>query len=203
MSSDPRPLSQVDDSDALNARLVTWLGAMAKGNEEALNEFYEATLPRVYGVAIRILSDAALAEDVVTDVFHDAWRNAASYEQSRGRPLGWLLTLCRNRALDRLRHETSVNRTAEAAASQPPSESEAKPDSLLESIEEGHAVHTLLASISSDDRQLIALAFFRGLTHEQIATATSMPLGTVKSRIRRVLKSLERSASADLQAGRA
>ena len=192
----------MNDDEVVNARLSQWLEAMSVGDEGALGDFYDATLAKVYGVAIRVLGDPALAEDVVTDVYHDAWMKAATFNAERGTALGWLLRICRNRALDRYRHETSVNRTAEAAAAQAVAEPVEKPDSLLESIEEGHAVHALLASISSDDRQLIALAFFRGYTHEQIANATSIPLGTVKSRIRRVLKSLQKSASDALMAGR-
>ncbi len=203
MGSELNTPSKMDDDEVVDAHLVQWLEAMSAGDEGALGDFYDATLAKVYGVAIRVLGDPALAEDVVTDVYHDAWTKAATFDASRGAPLAWLLRICRNRALDRYRHENSVNRTAEAAAAQTVVEPVEKPDSLLESIEEGHAVQTLLASISSEDRQLIALAFFRGYTHEQIAHATSIPLGTVKSRIRRVLKTLQKSAPDALLAGRA
>lgn len=202
MGSELNTPSNTVDDEVVDARLVQLIEAMSAGDERALGDFYDATLAKVYGVAIRVLGDSALAEDVVTDVYHDIWTKAASFDAARGTPLGWLLRICRNRALDRYRHESSLNRTAEAAAAQVIVEPVEKPDSLLESIEEGHAVHTLLASISSDDRQLIALAFFRGYTHEQIASATSIPLGTVKSRIRRVLKSLQKSAPDALLAGR-
>ncbi len=188
-----------DDSEAFDARLMHWLGEMATGNERALGDFYDATLGKVYGVAVRIVGDSTLAEDVVTDVYHDAWNNAATYDQRRGRPLAWLLTICRNRALDRYRHESSAARTIEAAAAEQLPGSVDEPDVLLESIEEGHAVHALLATVSTEDRQLIALAFFKGLTHQQIAEATAMPLGTVKSRIRRALHTLSEAVPTDLQ----
>ena len=188
-----------DDSEALDAQLVQWLEDMATGNEQALSDLYDATLGKVYGVAIRIVGDSALAEDVVTDVYHDAWNNAATYSRERGRPLAWLLTICRNRALDRYRHEASAARTIDAAGSEPAPNSIDGPDALLESIEEGHAVHALLATISTEDRQLIALAFFKGLTHQQIAEVTAMPLGTVKSRIRRALSTLSETVPADLR----
>ena len=188
-----------DDSEALDARLMQWLGEMATGNEQALGDFYDATLGKVYGVAIRIIGDSTLAEDVVTDVYHDAWNNAATYSRDRGRPLAWLLTICRNRALDCYRHESSAARTIEAAAAQQVPDAVDEPDVLVESVEEGHALHALLATISTEDRQLIAMAFFRGLTHQQIAEATAMPLGTVKSRIRRALNTLSEAVPADLQ----
>ena len=188
-----------EDSEALDARLAKWLGEMATGNEQALGDLYDATLSKVYGVAIRVVSDAALAEDVVTDVYHEAWNNAASYDRERGRPLAWLLTICRNRALDRYRHESSAARTIEAAAAQHVPGAAEGPVELLQSVEEGHAVHALLTTISTEDRQLIALAFFKGLTHQQIADVTEMPLGTVKSRIRRALSTLSEAAPPGLQ----
>lgn len=199
MNSGPQTSIPCEDGEALDARLRQWLGEMATGNEKALSDFYDATLGKVYGVAMRIVADSTLAEDVVTDVYHDAWNNAATYNHQRGRPLAWLLTICRNRALDRYRHESSAARTIEAAAAEQAPEAVDEPDALLESIEEGHAVHTLLATISTEDRQLIALAFFKGLTHRQIAEVTAMPLGTVKSRIRRALTTLSEAVSTDLQ----
>ena len=200
MDSGPLTGTPYDDSEALDARLIQWLGEMASGNEQALSDLYDATLGKVFGVAIRIVGDATLAEDVVTDVYHDAWNKAATYNRERGRPLAWLLTICRNRALDRYRHELSTARTIEAAAAQPVPDAADEPDALLEAVEEGHAVHALLATISTDDRQLIALAFFKGLSHQQIADVTAMPLGTVKSRIRRALTALGQAVPADLHA---
>ncbi len=199
MDSGPQTGMLCDDNEALDARLMQWLGEMANGSEHALREFYDATLGKVYGVAIRIVGDSTLAEDVVTDVYHDAWNNASNYSRERGRPLAWLLTICRNRALDRYRHESSAARTIEAAATQQVSDAVDEPDALLESVQEGHAVHTLLATISTEDRQLVALAFFRGLTHQQIAEVTAMPLGTVKSRIRRALSTLSEAVPRDLR----
>ncbi len=199
MDSGPQTGMLCDDNEALDARLMQWLGEMATGNEQALSDFYDATLGKVFGVAIRIIGDSTLAEDVVTDVYHDAWNNASTYSRERGRPLAWLLTICRNRALDRYRHESSAARTIEAAAAQQVSDAVDEPDALLASVEEGHAVHALLATISTEDRQLIALAFFKGLTHQQIAEVTAMPLGTVKSRIRRALNTLSEAVPTDLR----
>ncbi len=199
MDSGPQTGTLCDDNEALDARLMQWLEEMATGSEYALSDFYDATLGKVYGVAIRIVGDAALAEDVVTDVYHDAWNNAAAYSRERGRPLAWLLTICRNRALDRYRHESAAARTVEAAAAQQLSDAADEPEVLLASVEEGDVVHALLATISTEDRQLIALAFFKGLTHQQIAEVTAMPLGTVKSRIRRALNSLSEAVPMDLR----
>jgi len=200
MDSGPLTDLRCDDSEAFNARCAQWLEEMAIGNEQALSNLYDATLGKVFGVAIRIIGDATLAEDVVTDVYYDAWKNAATCSRERGRPLAWLLTICRNRALDKYRHEMSTARTIEAAAAQHVPGAVDEPDLLLESVEEGHAVHALLASVSTEDRQLIALAFFKGLTHQQIAEVTAMPLGTVKSRIRRALNTLGEAVPTHLHA---
>ena len=182
-----------------DARCLQWIQQMSNGNEQALGEFYDATLGKVFGVAIRIVGDSTLAEDVVTDVYHEAWKNAARYDQLRGRPITWLLTICRNRALDEYRRESSAARKVEAAAVLEVPGTVDEPDALLEAAEEGHAVHALLATIEPEDRQLLALAYFRGLSHQQIAAHTDLPLGTVKSRIRRALNKLGEAVPAGLQ----
>ncbi|MEO1574258.1 MAG: sigma-70 family RNA polymerase sigma factor, partial [Pseudomonadota bacterium] len=107
--------------------------------------------------------------------------------------------ICRNRSLDEYRRRAANARKVEAAAAQPGKDHNCGPEVLLESLERGHAVHALLLSLSAEDRQLVALAFFRGMSHPQIAEVTDMPLGTVKSRIRRALATLERNAPATLE----
>ena len=199
MASEALTGGKIGDNDAFDARCQQWIQEMSTGNEQALGEFFDATLDRVFGIAVRIVGDSTLAEDVVTDVYHDAWRNAARYQPERGRPITWLLAICRNRALDEIRHEASMARKVEAAAALDVPKSVAGPDDLLEVVETGHVVHSLLATISSDDRQLLALAYFRGLTHQQIADQTGLPLGTVKSRIRRALNTLGEAVPTGMQ----
>lgn len=185
--------------DELDARCSHWIKQMSLGDELALNAFYDATLHRVFAVAIRIVRDAALAEDVVTDVYHEAWKNAGRYIRERGRPITWLLTICRNRALDEYRRESSIVRKKEAAAAMEVPATVERPDMLLQAVEEGSAVRNMLEQISAEDRQLIALAYFKGLSHQQIAEYTDMPLGTVKSRIRRALTTLSAAIPAELR----
>lgn len=199
MVQQPAARSDSPEIGELDSRCLAWLEQMSAGSEQALMAFYDATLPRVFGVAVRIVGNAALAEDVVADVYHDAWRKAASFDRDRGRPLAWLLTICRNRALDERRRESSVARKTEAAATLLPAEAVEEPDDLLEAAEQGHAVHALLSTIPPEDRQLIALAFFRDLSHQQIADVSQLPLGTVKSRLRRSLKMLRDGLTANEQ----
>ena len=164
---------------------------MGNGDESALSSFYEATASRAYGVVLRIVNDEALSEDIVTDVYFEIWQKASAYDSGRGRPVTWLLTVCRNRALDEYRRRSSRRRTEQSAAALDVANDVVQPDSLLEATEQGHAVHEVLATMKPDQRQMIALAFFRGYTHQQIADYTRTPLGTVKSGIRRALQMLQ------------
>ena len=183
----------------LDARCAQWIARMAEGDEHALGELYDATLGKVYGVAMRVVGDAALAEDVVAEAYHDVWRNAGRFDSKLGRPITWLLSICRNRALDEYRRRAADTRKIESAAQRGVAESVDTPEDLLTSVEERHVVHGLLAAISADDRQLLAMAFFKGLSHQQIADHTDMPLGTVKTRLRRALKKLSAGVPADLR----
>ncbi len=188
-------------SQALDARCVGWLQAMATGDEQALSALYDATLSKLFGVAISIVGDRALAEEVVTDTYHAAWTKAASFDRTIGKAMTWLASICRNRALDMLRREASASRRHEtAAALEVPADSD-EPDRLLTAMEDGNTVRRLLSELPSDDRQLVALAFFRGYSHQQIADVTELPLGTVKSRMRRALAQLAHAAPPDLSMG--
>lgn len=184
-----------------DAQCTAWIKAMANGDEQGLNALYDATLSRVYGVALRILGDESLAEDVVSQCYFEAWTTAERYSPSRGRPLTWLLSICRNRALDEYRRRSSVARTQEAQASESTEvESVTGLPDLLMATRADDRLHTALEDVGEPDRQLLALAFFRGLTHQQIAEVTGEPLGSIKSRIRRALQALSQALQ-DLEIG--
>ncbi len=179
------------DSADFDRRCTGWIGAMAAGDEQGLEALYEVTLARVYAVALRVLGDEAAAEDVVSQTYFEAWKTAARYDASRGRPITWLLTICRNRALDEYRRRQSDLRKLEAAAREPGDTGlMADLPDLLQALESDRLAQHLLAQMEETDRQLIALAFFRGLSHKQVAEVTGMPLGSLKSRIRRALVAL-------------
>ncbi|MFO1268037.1 MAG: sigma-70 family RNA polymerase sigma factor [Rubrivivax sp.] len=165
------------------------MGRIARQDERALESLYDATAARVNGVVLRIVQRAGLAEEVVEETYWQVWRQAARFDAERGRPITWLLAMARSRAIDALRREQryqheelpddDVTEAAEGAAALPPQD-------LLEATRGHVRVHAALASLEPRARQLVALAFFRGLTHEDIAVQQGMPLGTVKSLIRRV-----------------
>lgn len=180
------------DKDAEQRRFAALVMRMANGDESALGELYDATIGRVYGFALRITTNAATAEEIASDVFMQAWRDASRYDGARAKVLTWLLMICRSRALDALRardpevaHEDPT--TLIDADEQPAT---GGPQDLLVALEDGHALKEAIATLPAIQRQLVALAFFRGLTHQEIAESSNLPLGTVKSHIRRALESL-------------
>ncbi len=174
-----------------------WISEISKGQEKALEKLYTATLSRLFAIAVKILDDSALAEDVVTESYHEIWRHAARYDRAKGRPITWMMTICRNRALDAYRRRAADARKLENAATL---EHEAVADvaeDLMGSLRDDTLMRALLEQVSSEDRQLIALAFFRDYSHQEIADFSGLPLGTVKSRIRRALKNLAPVLEAD------
>lgn len=192
-----------------DAQLAHWIERIARQEERALEALYDATSARVLGVVLRITQRAALAEEVLEDTFWQVWRQAPRFDAARGRPITWLLAMARSRAIDALRREQRFQHEAlpdddsndagagAHGADEGSGAAGAPPPDLLEATR-GHAqVHAALASLEPRSRQLVALAFFRGLTHEEIAAQQEMPLGTVKSLIRRALQQLRRVMEAD------
>lgn len=177
---------------ASDEQLAAWIDGMVDRDERALAALYDATLSRVYGLVLRIVRRPALADEVVEEAYFQAWRQAPRFDAERGNALTWLLGMARSRAIDALRHEARFEHEAldddEAAAE---TERAAPADELLDAAR-GHAeLHRALLLLGAQPRQLVALAFFRGLSHEEIASQTELPLGTVKSQIRRALITLK------------
>jgi len=175
--------------------LAALLARMADGDEEALAAFYDATVAKAYGVALRIVGSPASAEEVIVDTFHQAWREAGRFDAQRAAPMAFLMMMCRSRALDALRgrdrallHEDPASLIADADHP-----CGGDPLDLLAAVEAHSALHGALASLTPAQRQMVALAFFRGMTHEEIAAHAALPLGTVKSQIRRALDVLRRT----------
>ncbi len=171
-------------------------------HEPSLARLYEATSGRVLGLVLRIVRNAPLAEEVVEDVFWQVWREAPRFDAERGRVLAWLLAIARSRAIDALRRNERM-RAAEVAVDDDTLEAFAcdaersdDPFDLVGASQHHARLHALLAGLEPLPRQLLALAFMRGCTHEEIAEQTSLALGTVKSHIRRTLAAL-RSQLAD------
>lgn len=175
---------------ALAAELANQLVAIARGDQRAFEKFYDATLARVFAVARRICTDHALAEEVTEDVYVQVWRDAGRFDATRGAALAWLLMMTRSRALDALRREdpaVSVEDPESLIDDAGASAVDADPMNLLDALRRDSEVRSALATLPARDRQMVALAFLRGLTHAEIAAAMQLPLGTVKTTIRRAL----------------
>lgn len=164
------------------------LAGIQRKDRGAFESFYELTVQPVYSLALRITRRHETAEEVVSDVYMQIWRQAGDYDPTRGKVLAWLSVVCRSRALDTLRrtrataqHESvSDSAVAEVADSE-------YPQDLLMAVEEQGAVHSALRKLDEQQRQLLALAYFRGYSHSELAQFTGLPLGTVKTQLRRSL----------------
>ena len=163
------------------------VGEMRAGRQHALETLYDATVSKVFAFALRLMGNPADADEVVCDTYAQAWSRAASFDPSRANVLGWLLMICRSRALDRLRQlradagRTDLEAIADLADEGP------QPEELLSMLQEGTRVHAALAALSPERQQLVGMAFLKGFSHQEIADRTGIPLGTVKSHVRRAL----------------
>lgn len=169
-----------------SGELADWIVRIADRDEKALTLLYDAVVGKVYGLVLRIAANRQLAEEVTEDVFWQVWRQAPRFDPARGTPLAWIMTIARSRALDALRRREPAE-----ALDADPGIMEVSPDAnpldLLSAVQRNSQIHQALAEIEALPRQLVALAFFKGLSHEEIASHTGLPLGTVKSHIRRAM----------------
>jgi len=175
-------VSEVDEFAAL-------IDDMRRGEESALEALYDGTVSKLYALAAAIVRRVEDAEEVVCATYAHAWANASRYDSRRATVLGWLLMLCRSRALDVLRQRrarAALNREAAAEDEdlQPP------PEDLLNLMQQRGRVHAALRTLSAERRELVALAFLSDLSHAEISARTGLPLGTVKSHLRRALLQL-------------
>lgn len=191
MDREPTLTTQETASDRLNAACYPLLVAIARAEETALGALYDLTLSRVFGVALRIVGKSEAAEEVVADVFMQVWRNARDYDAVRSRPVTWLLMMTRSRALDHLRRRDEAESHPEPETLNLEAQSgDDDPMNILLAVERDTALHAALADLTATQRQLVSLAFFKGLSHQEIAAHTTIPLGTVKTHIRKALQIL-------------
>ncbi len=165
-----------------------WLRFMersAGGDQAAFASLYDASRQLVYATALRILGEPADAEEVTLDVYVQAWRSAKDYSERRGSVAAWLVLLARSRALDRVRSRTSRTRREEPFQEFAQFRStELGPDRETEISQRRRRVVSALDTLPPEQRQVIELAFFSGLTHTELAAQLNQPLGTVKTRVR-------------------
>ncbi|MEP6635588.1 MAG: sigma-70 family RNA polymerase sigma factor [Acidobacteriota bacterium] len=162
---------------------IELLHSVARGDEEALARLYDRYRLILFGLLVRILNSREEAEDTLQEVFLQVWRRAADFDEQRGRPFTWLVTLARSRAIDRLRALGARQRLADSAAQEvSPEASDAVADTLH--AEQKEIVARALAGLPEEQRRTLRLAYFEGLTQSEIAAKLDTPLGTVKTRMR-------------------
>ncbi len=164
---------------------------MGHNDREAFAQLYDRFSRPLFATAVRILGNSADAEDIVQDVFLALWEKAANFQPERGSAFAWAVTLTRNRAIDRVRmrkrrSELLAESTDEDAGIQPSDAGPSSPDELVFKEQAG-GIRAAVAALPAEQQRAVELAFFGGLTQQEIAEKLSEPLGTVKARIRRGL----------------
>ena len=195
--SAPAPTEPPNDRRAVDDEL---LRRMARRDPAAFSALYDRFSRPLYATALRMLNDAHEAEDIVQDVFEALWKKASAFEAERGSAFSWAITLTRNRAIDRIRMR---KRRSELLAASVPEDlgyhanaGDSADDLWLK--EKAGAVRGAVAALPGEQQRALELAFFSGLTQQQIATLLREPLGTVKARIRRGLLKMRETLTRNL-----
>ncbi|MGE4071728.1 MAG: sigma-70 family RNA polymerase sigma factor [Lysobacterales bacterium] len=176
-------------AEAIEADCADLIARIGSRELRALDQLYDATVDKLHALAARVAGDPRDAEEVVADVYQYVWEHHAQFDASRGNGMAWLSMLTWSRASDRRRRrkpESSLEALhPEALSAAYTACEENSGASEMEAFVEGHRVRLALAGLRSEQRQLLLMAFFEGSSHAEIAERTGIPLGTVKSHIRR------------------
>jgi RNA polymerase sigma-70 factor (ECF subfamily) len=175
-----------------NARLMELLARTALADQRAFAELYRLTSAHLYAVALRILRESAAAEEVLQESFVSIWNHAGSYVAAKSQPFTWLTSIVRNRCLDQLRRrELDAVTIDDEDETMTLRDTGPTPLEMLLSGADALAVRACVETLDAGPRQAIALAFYRGLSHSELAAQLKQPLGSVKSWIRRGLERLK------------
>lgn len=180
----------MSEADFARARLNDDLTLVAGGDSAALARVYERTSAKLYGIVLRILHDREAAEDVLQEVYLKIWHRAPSFDRNRASPITWMATIARNSAIDNRRatvrrHEEGDDLIQGLAADVPSGDMTTGPDQRLQLAD-------CMGVLEDHQRQFIRSAFFEGFTYAELADRASVPLGTMKSWVRRGLERLRR-----------
>lgn len=195
MPTDPRDWSE------RSRELSQLLARSGLGDRAAFAQLYERTSAHLFAVVLRINRDRAQAEDLLQEVYVNVWRAAQSFDAAQSQPLTWLTSIARNRAIDSLRRKHTEPQTQPAPLS-PDADEERDvyddvadtapgPLALLSQASDARALARCMQGLSAQQRQSVALAFYDGLSHAEVAEQMRQPLGTVKSWVRRALMALK------------
>ena len=176
--------SQHDNTD-----LQLLLNKVRQGDQQAFGQLYDTTVNLLYAIALRISRNHDMAEEIINETYMQLWQQASKYDSTKSTIKSWLVMLCRSRAIDALRrnrHNDAQQLDDEMAIT----DDSTLPD-LMISIERESRLHQELEKLSNTQRQLLSLSFFRGFTHNELADFLDLPLGTVKTQIRRSIIQLK------------
>ncbi|MGS0755942.1 sigma-70 family RNA polymerase sigma factor [Roseateles sp. GG27B] len=192
MSPNPNPVS------SRNAELAALLSRIALRDRSAFEALYRSSSAQLFGVVLRINSDRAQAADVLQEVFVNVWRAADGFDDRLSQPMTWLTSVARNRAIDSLRRSKSAPVTVSRYTSSGDGDDDAEHDllenmpdqaagplDLLEQASRNHSLETCMQALNGQQRSSLALAYYQGLSHAEVAEQLCQPLGTVKSWVRR------------------
>jgi len=180
-----------DSSFQRNARLMELLARITLADQRAFAELYRLTSSHLYAVALRILRESTVAEEVLQESFVSVWNSAGSYVSAKSLPMTWLTSIVRNRCLDQLRRRQIDTVTIDDEQGVTVADESPSPLELLLSGAEARAVRRCIEALNAEQKEALALAFYGGLSHSQLARRLGQPLGTVKSWVRRALERLK------------
>jgi RNA polymerase sigma-70 factor (ECF subfamily) len=160
---------------------------IAEGDKDAFVRFYDLTISRSFGVIMKISANKELAEEIASDVYMQIWRTASKYDPDLAAPMTWLIMISRSRAIDALRREKSATKNQYPLNEDYDVSDENTFGPLAETLDEENCakIKGLLDVLSKSERQMVVLAFYQGMSHNEIAKHTGKPLGSVKTILRR------------------
>lgn len=185
ISSNTNAATRNKESAYPDQRWIDLIHKMSEGDQAALAELYDQSNRLVFGLAFKIVNDRGAAEEITLDTYHQVWRQAQNFDPERGKPSSWILTIARNRAIDRLR-STMLTKQRQTPLEDvtPFLVVDGSPEDSASINERQKLVRAALSQLKPDQRELIEIAFFAGQTHQEISDKLNLPLGTVKTRIR-------------------
>ncbi|NDY94081.1 RNA polymerase sigma factor [Ideonella livida] len=186
-------MSLTELEPSASARLAAWLDAAARGDRQAFMAVYDATHRHLYGLALRMMGRADAAEDVLQEAFVKVWHHAAQFDPARAQPMTWLIHIVRHQAIDqlrRLRTEAGRTRALDESDLELPDVDGLRPEQALDEGLRRLHLDQCMGGLSPSQRQALALTYFKGWPHQDIAQAMGVPLSTAKSWVRRGLEQL-------------
>lgn len=195
-----KPKGALEDTENI-AEVVELIRKIGMGDRVSFDTFYHRFSALIYSTALRVLASESDAEDVAQEVFFMLWEKAPLYDPSRGKPLTWAITMTRNKAIDRLRSLHRKYRLQDEVQKETAGDdtsTEREPFEDLDHAEKGRLVRSAVLKLNKEQREVIEMVYFGGLTQQEIADRLHKPLGTVKARIRRGMLRLRKMIGSSL-----